>query len=72
MGFKTRNVGIISDITNVEKNFACADPRFFSEGVQAWWPENSLDKVFFVVFLVLNLFYSLQRGSNGFITEKKL
>ena len=28
-------------------------------------PENSLDNV----FLVINLFYSLQRGSNGFITE---
>ena len=31
-------------------------------------PENSLDNV----FLVLNLFYSLQRGSNGFITEKTI
>ena len=30
---------------------------------------NSLDKVF---ILVLNLFYSLNRGSNGFITEKTL
>ena len=48
-----------------------ADPGFFSgeeEGgrVQARRPENSLDKF----FLVFNLFYSLQRGSNGFITEK--
>ena len=28
-------------------------------------PENSLNNV----FLVINLFYSLQSGSNGFITE---
>ena len=33
-------------------------------GVEARRPENDL---FF--FLVLNLFYSLQRGSNDFITE---
>ena len=35
------------------------------EGVEARRPENSLDNV----FLVINLFYSLQSGSNGFITE---
>ena len=34
-------------------------------GVDSRWPENSLDNV----FLVINLFYSLQSGSNGFITE---
>ena len=34
-------------------------------GVETWRPENSLDNV----FLVINLFYSLQSGSNGFITE---
>ena len=39
------------------KQGPCADPG---------WPENSLDNVF---FLVLNLFYSFQRGSNSFITE---
>ena len=33
--------------------------------VEARRPENSLDNV----FLVINLFYSLQSGSNGFITE---
>ena len=33
-------------------------------GVEARRPENDL-----VFFLVLNLFYSLQRGSNDFITE---
>ena len=33
--------------------------------VKARRPENSLDNV----FLVINLFYSLQSGSNGFITE---
>ena len=40
--------------------------KFHGEGVQAWRQENSLDNC----FLVFNLFYSLQRGSNGFITEK--
>ena len=43
-------------------------------GVQARQPENSLDDFvfffFFFFFKVLNLFYTLQRGSNGFITEK--
>ena len=34
-------------------------------GVDSRRPENSLDNV----FLVINLFYSLQSGSNGFITE---
>ena len=34
-------------------------------GVEARRPENSLDNV----FLVINLFYSLQSGSNGFITK---
>ena len=38
-------------------------------GVQAWRTENSLGNVF---ILVLNLFYSLHRGSNGFITKKTL
>ena len=55
-----------------------ADPGIFfgggggGGGVQSRRPENSLDNVFFFcfLFLVLNLTYSLQRGSNGFITEK--
>ena len=34
-------------------------------GGEARRPENSLNNV----FLVINLFYNLQRGSNGFITE---
>ena len=34
-------------------------------GVEARRPENSLDNV----FSVINLFYSLQSGSNGFIKE---
>ena len=38
---------------------------------QARWPENSPNNVLFC-FLVLNLYYSLQRGSNGFITEKTI
>ena len=46
------------------------DPGFFfRRGPEARQPENSLDNAF---FLVLNLFYSLQRGSNGFITEKTI
>ena len=36
-------------------------------GVKARRPENSLDN-----FLVINLFYSLQSGSNGFITEGRM
>ena len=40
-------------------------------GVQARRPENSLNKVFFF-YLVLNLFYSLRRGSNGLVTEKTI
>ena len=35
------------------------------KGVEARRPENSMDNV----FLVINLFYSLQSVSNGFITE---
>ena len=38
-------------------------------GVQAQRPENSLDNVFILVF---NLFYSTQRESKYFITEKTL
>ena len=34
-------------------------------GIEARRPENSLDNV----FLVINLFYNLQSGYNGFITE---
>ena len=51
---------------------SCANPGFFVRrgggggGVEARRPENSLDNVF---FSVINLFYSLQSGSNGFITE---
>ena len=48
---------------------SCADPEIFVRrggggggGVEARRPENSLDNV----FLVINLFYSLQSGSNGF------
>ena len=47
----------------------CADPGILVRRVQAQRPESSLDNV---VFLVLNLFYSLQRGSNGFNTEKTI
>ena len=37
-------------------------------GVQVRQPENSLDNF----YLVLNLFYSLQRESSGFITVKTI
>ena len=41
-------------------------------GVLVRRSENSLDNVFFFFFIVLNLFYSKQRGSNGFIKEKTI
>ena len=41
-------------------------------GVQARRPENILDNVFVLFFIVLNLFYSLQWGSDCFITEKTI
>ena len=55
---------------------SCADPGIFVRhrgggggggGVEARRPENSLDNVFLVINL--HVFYSLQSGSNGFITE---
>ena len=47
--------------------------EFLSEGVQAGLPENIPD----ILFLVINLFYRLQRGSNqlfinGFILDKTI
>ena len=36
-------------------------------GVEARRPENRLDNI----FLVINLFYSLQSGPNGFITDRR-
>ena len=55
-------------------HFTYADPGIFlSGGVQNRRPESSLDNVFFFFsFLVLSLFHSLQRGSNGFIAEKTI
>ena len=54
------------------KQGSCVDQGIFVRrrgggggGVEARLPENGLDNV----FLVINLFYSLQSGSNGFITE---
>ena len=56
----------------VLNGYYCADPGIFSGGggggVQARRPENSQN----AFFLVLNLFYSLQRGSNGFIIKKTI
>ena len=43
----------------------------FFRVVQARRPENSVDNIFFS-FLVLNLFYTLQSGPKGFITEKTI
>ena len=52
----------------------CADQDIFVRwgGVHAPRQENSLDNVVFFLFLVLNLFYSWQRGSNDFITAKTI
>ena len=48
------------------KIHTCADPGFFTgDGQKTAWTT-------FFVFLVLNIFYSLQRGYNGFITEKTI
>ena len=41
----------------------------FCQGVRARRSENSLDYVYFILFSVLNLFYRLQMGSNGFTTD---
>ena len=43
----------------------CGSRIFCQAGGGGGGPENSLDNV----FLVINLFYNLQSGSNGFITE---
>ena len=62
--------GNLHNVSLTSRNRAtCADPGIFVRGVQVRRPENVFDNVF-CLFLVLNLFYSLQRGSNGFITEK--
>ena len=48
--------------------WSCADPGFFQGGGGPGpTPRKQSGQVF---FLVLKLFYSLQRGSNGFIKEK--
>ena len=56
-------------VMNKSNRVHAGDPGIFVRrgggGVEAPRPENSLDNV----FLVINLFYSLQSGSNGFITE---
>ena len=44
-------------------------------GVKTRRPENSLDNFIlfiFLLFLVLSVFYNLQKGSNGFITGKSI
>ena len=53
------------DVMNKSNRVHARIQEFLSGGVEARRPENSLDNV----FLVINLFYSLQSGSNGFITE---
>ena len=52
---------------------ACADPGFYFGG-RGGGAARRQTKVwtFFVFFLVLNLFDSLQRASIGFITEKTI
>ena len=52
---------------------ACADPGIFVKGGPGPMARKQHGQRFFsVFFLVLNLFYSLQEGSNGFITEKTI
>ena len=46
--------------------------RIFSGGVQPDGHKTVWTTFFFLIILVLNLIYSLQRGSNGFITEKTI
>ena len=54
------------DVMNKSNRVHARIQEFLSGGgVEARRPENSLDNS----FLVINLFYSLQSGSNGFITE---
>ena len=66
-------------VNTTEINHARIQEYFFrggGAGVQARRPENSRDNVvfffFFLFCLVPNVFYSLQRGSNGFIIEKTI
>ena len=53
------------DVMNKSNRVHARIQEFLSGGWVEAPPENSLDNV----FLVINLFYSLQSGSNGFITE---
>ena len=50
---------------------ACAGPGFFFKGGGGSRPDGQ-KTVWTTFFLVLNLFYSLQRGSNDIITEKTI
>ena len=47
----------------------CADPGIFVRGGGGVSRKQHVQRFF---FLALNLFYNLQRGSNGFITEKTI
>ena len=49
---------------------ACTDPGIFVKGGPGPMVRKQPGQRFFFCFLVLNLFYSLQERSNGFITEK--
>ena len=46
--------------------------NFFREGGGGVKPDGQKTVWMTLLFLILNLFYSLQRGSNGFITEKTI
>ena len=50
------------------QNYTMRGSRIFSGGSRPYGQKT----VWTNFFLVLNLFYSLQRGSNGFITEKTI
>ena len=57
--------GLMNRFMRGSRNFCQGGGGGGGGGVEARRPKNSLDNV----FLVINLFYNLQSGSNGFITE---
>ena len=58
----------------VNPSHACKDSEI-GGGVQGRRPENCLGNLYFIyllMFLVLSVFYNLQKVSNGFITGKSI
>ena len=56
----------------IYKQYYMRGCRFFKGGGQGPTARKRSGQRFFVVFVILNLFYSLQRGSNSVITEKTI